>query len=180
MVRIRLYFLLILALVVATGCQGDEESTPEGEIQVSIKLTSEAFVEGGKIPVRYTCDGDNLSPQVAWSEVPAGTKSIAIIMDDPDAPMGTYVHWVLYDLPAATLELAEGVQATGVAGVNSSRKSIYSGPCPPRGSEHHYIFKVYVLDKTLGIGPGASKADVESAMKGHVLAWGQLVGLYGR
>lgn len=147
---------------------------------MAITVTSDAFVEGGKIPVQYTCDGENKSPQLSWSGAPAGAKSIALIMDDPDAPMGTYVHWVLYDLPGDSVELSEGVQGVGVAGVNSARKSTYSGPCPPRGPEHHYIFKIYALDKVLGLSAGATKADVESAMQGHVLAAGQLVGVYGR
>jgi len=174
------YLLLTLVLLAAAGCRSDGETAQEGESQMTLTVTSNAFQDGRKIPVKYTCDGDNLSPQIAWSGAPSGVKSYAVIMDDPDAPMGTYVHWVLYDLPASTQELAEGVQGMGIAGTNSARKTIYSGPCPPRGPEHHYIFKVYALDKILGIREGGSKADVESALKGHVLASGQLVGLYGR
>jgi Raf kinase inhibitor-like YbhB/YbcL family protein len=147
---------------------------------MTLKVTSSAFEQGAAIPLKYTCDGENLSPQVGWSEAPAGTQSFALIMDDPDAPMGTYVHWVLYDLPTGSLELPEAVQSAGVAGVNSSRKSGYTGPCPPRGSPHHYNFKVYALDQMLGLQAGSNKADLEKAMQGHVLAWGQLTGVFGR
>lgn len=146
---------------------------------LTIKLTSPAFEEGGTIPKKYTCDGQNLSPQLDWSGLPEQTKSIALIVDDPDAPGGTFVHWVLYGLSGDLKSLAEGT-GDGVPGASGFRKSAYGGPCPPKGTPHRYFFKVYALDANLGLKPGASKAEVEKAMSGHILAQGQLMGKYGR
>lgn len=169
--------LLCLGL---SGCKTQPTDTQqEGEVPMNLILTSSAFQEGRTIPVKYTCDGQNLSPPLSWSEVPAGTKSLALIVEDPDAPGGTFVHWVLYDLPGDLLALDEGA-GIGVQGVNGFRKSGYGGPCPPRGSTHRYYFKLYALDKVLGLKPGASKGDVEKAMQAHVLGWGQIMGKYGR
>lgn len=146
---------------------------------MTIQLTSAAFQEGGTIPKKYTCDGQNISPQLDWSGLPDQTKSLVLIVDDPDAPGGTFVHWVLYALPADLKGLSEGA-STGVQGANSFRKSGYGGPCPPKGSTHRYFFKLYALDTSLSLKPGASKADVEKAAGGHILAQGQLMGKYGR
>ena len=147
---------------------------------MSIHVTSTAFNEGENIPKEYSCDGENLSPPLAWSDVPQGTQSLVLIVDDPDAPSGTFVHWVVYDLPAALASLPEGASGIGREGVNGFRKSGFGGPCPPRGSTHRYFFKLYALDMVLGLKAGASKAEVEKAMQGHILAQGQLVGKYGR
>ena len=147
---------------------------------MTIQLTSPAFSEGGTIPKIFTCDADNVSPQLAWSGVPSETKSLVLIVDDPDAPAGDWVHWVLYDLPPELTGLAEGIKGVGVDGVNDFRKPGYGGPCPPRGTNHRYFFKLYALDTRLNLKPGASKAEVEKAMDGHILAQGQLVGIYGR
>jgi hypothetical protein len=153
---------------------------------MSLKLTSTAFQPGGTIPKKFTCDGPDVSPALAWSDAPAGTMSFALIMDDPDAPVGTWVHWVLYDLPAGTHELAEGVAKQeelpdgARQGRNDFRRIGYGGPCPPPGPAHRYFFKLYALDQKLGLKAGATKADVEKAMKGHVLAQGELMGRYGR
>ena len=147
---------------------------------MTIQLTSPAFSEGGAIPKKFTCDADNVSPQLAWSGVPSETKSLVLIVDDPDAPSGDWVHWVLYDLPPELTGLAEGIKGVGVDGVNDFRKPGYGGPCPPRGSNHRYFFKLYALDTRLNLKPGASKAEVEKDMGGHILAQGQLVGIYGR
>ena len=147
---------------------------------MTIQLTSPAFSEGGTIPKKFTCDADNVSPQLAWSGVPSETKSLVLIVDDPDAPSGDWVHWVLYDLPPELTGLAEGIKGVGVDGVNDFRKPGYGGPCPPRGSNHRYFFKLYALDTRLNLKPGASKADIEKAMGGHILAQGLLVGRYGR
>ena len=153
---------------------------------MSLKLTSTAFQPGGTIPKKFTCDGPDVSPALAWSEAPAGTKSFALIMDDPDAPVGTWVHWVLYDLPAGMHELAEGVTKQeelpdgARQGRNDFRRIGYGGPCPPAGPAHRYFFKLYALDQKLGLKAGATKADVEKAMKGHILAQGELMGRYGR
>ena len=145
-----------------------------------IQITSSAFKDGETIPAKYTCDGANVSPPLAWSGVPGGTQSLAVIADDPDAPVGTWVHWVLYDLPAGQTSLVEGVQGVALEGANDFRKTGYGGPCPPRGKPHRYFFKLYALDALANLKPTASKADLEKAMQGHILAQGQLMGRYGR
>jgi Raf kinase inhibitor-like YbhB/YbcL family protein len=153
---------------------------------VSLQMRSSAFSAGERIPKKYTCDGSDLSPNLAWGPPPARTQSFALIMDDPDAPAGTWVHWVLYELPANTQELPEGVakeeQLAGGArqGRNDFGKLGYGGPCPPPGKSHRYFFKLYALDTKLGLKAGATKADVEGAVKGHILAQAELVGTYGR
>jgi hypothetical protein len=149
-------------------------------------LHSNAFPHGGEIPKKHTCDGKDDSPALRWGEPPAGTQSLALIVDDPDAPMGTWVHWVLFDLPATARELAESVpkenEVAGGArqGRNDFRKIGYGGPCPPRGPAHRYFFKLYALDKKLGLAASASKGEVEKAMSGHILAHAELVGKYRR
>jgi len=150
-----------------------------------LSLTSAAFQEEGMIPEKYTCDGPDISPPLAWSPLPAGAKSIALICDDPDAPMGTWVHWVVYNLPADSTGLPEGVRPTeriergGSQGVNDFRKIGYGGPCPPRGT-HRYLFKVYALDAKLELAGKVTKAQLLKAMEGHIFAEGQLMGKYKR
>ena len=147
---------------------------------MALHVSSSAFSEGQPIPEKYSCDGRNLSPPLKWSGAPEKTKSLAIIADDPDAPSGTFTHWVLYDLPAKTSELKEGSSGSGKVGVNSFKKRGYGGPCPPPNGAHRYVFHVYALDiDSLGKA-GLSKQDVSAAMKGHVLAEGQLIGKYQR
>ena len=152
----------------------------------SMELTSTAFTEGGAIPAKFTCDDKDESPPLKWSGVPAGAKSLALIADDPDAPVGTWVHWVLYDLPATTTELPEDVSKSQYVaggarqGLNDFRRLGYGGPCPPPGKPHRYFFKLYALDAALDLKPGATKKDVERAMDKHVLAQAQLVGTYKR
>ncbi|MEE9252063.1 MAG: YbhB/YbcL family Raf kinase inhibitor-like protein [Thermodesulfobacteriota bacterium] len=152
---------------------------------MSMNVTSAAFEEGGMIPRQYSCDGADISPPLAWSGVPEGTKSIALICDDPDAPVGVWVHWVLYNLPPDTTELPEGVpsQKTLSSGAMHGRNDFgnleYGGPCPPGGT-HRYYFKLYTLDTELELSPGASKKQLLSAMEGHILAQGQLMGRYKR
>jgi Raf kinase inhibitor-like YbhB/YbcL family protein len=153
---------------------------------MSIQITSTAFTEGKPIPKKYTCDAEDASPPLAWSGVPSEAKSLALIVDDPDAPVGTWVHWVLYNLPPSLNVLKEGLAKTptleglGTQGTNDFRKTGYGGPCPPRGKPHRYFFKLYALDTSLSLQPGASKADLEKAMRGHILAQGQLIGTYSR
>lgn len=152
---------------------------------MAIKLTSKAFTEGGVIPSRYTCDGEDVSPPLAWSGVPEGTRSLALICDDPDAPMGTWVHWVLFNLPADSDSLPEGVPpwktlSDGTRqGTNDFRRPGYGGPCPPGGT-HRYYFKLYALDAMLEAESGITKAQLLQAMAGHVLAEGRLMGRYQR
>jgi Raf kinase inhibitor-like YbhB/YbcL family protein len=150
-----------------------------------MQLTSSAFKDGEAIPAKHTCDGENVSPALKWSGMPAGTKALALIAEDPDAPVGTWVHWVLYDLPATAMELAEGVAksqyaASAKQGMNDFRQLGYGGPCPPPGKPHRYYFKLYALDTVLELKPGATKKDVERAMDKHVLAQAQLMGTYKR
>jgi Raf kinase inhibitor-like YbhB/YbcL family protein len=153
---------------------------------MSIQLESAGFTEGAAIPTKYTCDGANVSPPLKWSNVPQGAKSLALIADDPDAPAGTWVHWVLFGVPPSTTELPEGVAAAKTVldgarqGTNDFRKIGYGGPCPPRGNPHRYFFKIYALDTELTLNAGATKSDLTRAMEGHILAQGQLMGTYKR
>lgn len=152
---------------------------------MNIKITSTAFAEGGMIPKQYTCDGKDVSPPLAWEGVPTAAKTMALICDDPDAPIGTWVHWVLFNLPASTKELAENIptKPTLPNGAKQGRNDFgrfgYGGPCPPGGT-HRYYFKIYALDCELKLDPGATKAQVLKAMEAHVLAEGQLMGRYKR
>ena len=152
---------------------------------MDIKITSTAFEEGGFIPPKYTCDGADISPPLQWDNIPEGTKSIALISDDPDAPMGTWVHWVLFNLPADTRQLQENVPPDetlpngAMQGISDFQRIGYGGPCPPGGT-HRYFFKIYALDVELDLEPGAAKPDLLNAMEGHILAEGQLIGKYKR
>ena len=152
----------------------------------SMELRSSAFQSGADIPRKYTCDGTDLSPPLRWENAPSSTKSFALIADDPDAPVGTWVHWVVYDLPARSSELQEGMPATETfsggakQGVNDFRKVGYGGPCPPPGLAHRYFFKLYALDVESLLKPRATKQQLFDAMKGHILAEAQLMGRYGR
>jgi Raf kinase inhibitor-like YbhB/YbcL family protein len=162
------------------------KAPPKGGLAMALKLTSSAFEPGATIPKKFTCDGPDVSPALAWTEPPPGTQSFALICDDPDAPVGTWVHWVLFDVPASTRSLPEDVAKTdelpGGArqGRNDFRKIGYGGPCPPRGPAHRYFFKLYALDAKLALKSGATKADIERAMAGHVLAQTELMGRYAR
>jgi Raf kinase inhibitor-like YbhB/YbcL family protein len=175
------YLILLCLGLTLAGCNAaPAEDTQEGEAEMAIQMSSAVFSEGSSIPRKYTCDGEDISPQLGWSGIPGGTKSLALIMDDPDAPGRVFVHWVLFNIPASLAELPEGAKAIGAQGTNNFRKMGYSGPCPPSGSSHRYFFKLYALDQELKLSPGASKADLEDAKKGHILATGQLIGKYGR
>jgi len=176
----KLFLLVFLTLVIAACDRGDTSKTAEGSANMGLQMTSTAFADGEAIPKRYTCDGDNISPQLAWSGVPEGTKSLALILDDPDAPSGSFIHWVIFDIPPTLNELSDGVQGIGTQGANSTRKQAYFGPCPPPGPAHRYFFKLYALDRTLDLSPGSTKADVEKAMQAHILAQGQIMGKFGR
>jgi len=147
---------------------------------MALQVRSSAFSEGQSIPEKYTCDGQNVSPPVEWNGAPANTKSIAVICEDPDAPSGIFTHWVLYDLPGTTKELAEGSSGGGKEGANGFGKNGYGGPCPPPGAAHRYFFRVYALDTASQGNAGSSKEDVTAAMRSHILAEGQLMGRYKR
>jgi Raf kinase inhibitor-like YbhB/YbcL family protein len=160
--------------------------TQSMEAEMSIVLSSAAFQSGGTIPKKFTADGVDQSPPLAWSELPAGTKTLALICDDPDAPHGTWVHWVLFDLPGQSRELEEGVPTEGSLsngakqGKNDFGRIGYGGPSPPKGKPHRYFFTLYALDVAANLPSGASKSQLLEAMKGHVLSQGQLIGKYGR
>jgi Raf kinase inhibitor-like YbhB/YbcL family protein len=187
----RKFFLLLFILLLAGCARAPEpaaapapaEAVSEGGM--AMKLTSSAFAEGGMIPAKYTCDGNDFSPPLAWSDVPAGAKTLALIADDPDAPAGTWVHWVAFNLPPGPGGLPEGIRAEkqltggGSQGTNSWPRIGYGGPCPPAGT-HRYFFKLYALDSTLSLGNNATAKDLQAAMKGHVLAEAQTMGRYQR
>lgn len=153
---------------------------------MTLALTTTAFPANGAIPARYTCDGEDRSPPLAWSGAPSGAAAFALIMDDPDAPRGVFTHWVLYNLPADAQELPEGVPTAerlpsgALQGVNDFGRVGYGGPCPPPGPAHRYRFTLYALDTALSLEPRATKQAVLDAMRGHVLAQAQLVGTYQR
>lgn len=160
------------------------EETKEGSEPMQIQ--SSAFNDGDTIPKKHTCEGEDVSPQLSWSPAPEGTKSLALICDDPDAPVGTWVHWVLFGLAADTTELPEGVpdgeEVLGGAkhGRNDFGNLGYGGPCPPPGPAHRYFFKLYAVDIEPSLSAGASKAEVMAVIEGHILAEGRLMGRYGR
>jgi Raf kinase inhibitor-like YbhB/YbcL family protein len=182
-------------ILVISGCQPGSTPTPtppaapeEKEIaeqEIALKLTSTAFVHEASIPSKYTCDGEDVSPLLEWSDLPTDAQTFAIIMDDPDAPVGTWVHWVLYDLPAETRMLPEAVPSGAELpdgsrhGENSWGRTGYGGPCPPSGV-HRYFFKLYALDVALDLDAGATKEELLQAMEGHMLAQTELMGTYTR
>ena len=144
-----------------------------------VKITSSAFQEGGNIPSKFTCDGADTSPPLHIAGVPSETKTLLLIADDPDAPSGLFTHWLVWNIPAQTHSIAEGSTPKGVHGTNDFGKSGYKGPCPPPGT-HRYSFKIFALDRELDLQGGAKRSQVDAAMKGHVIAQGELVGRYGR
>jgi Raf kinase inhibitor-like YbhB/YbcL family protein len=151
---------------------------------MAFQITTSAFRNSSPIPKKFTCDGPDVSPPLSWTDPPPKTKSFALVTDDPDAPSGLWVHWVLYDLPADTRKLPEGVARDprlpngALQGRNDFGKTGYNGPCPPRGSAHRYFFKLYALDSPTGLKAGATKAELERVMSGHILAQAQLVGVF--
>ncbi len=154
--------------------------------ETKFQLTSSSFTPDAALPAKYSCDGSDTSPALAWTEPPAGTQSFALVVDDPDAPKKTVMHWLLYDLPVATRVLPEGVPTSAKLpdgsrqGKNDHGKIGYSGPCPPAGAAHHYFFKLYALDYKTGLKPKAKGVDVEKAIKGHILARAELIARFQR
>jgi Raf kinase inhibitor-like YbhB/YbcL family protein len=177
---------IVAASMVLLATLPSAASAQDKALVRKLELKSSAFTNSGSIPKQHTCDGSDRSPALAWNDSPQGTRSFALIMDDPDAPMGTFVHWVMYNLPPSARQLPEGipgneaVQDGGLQGVNDFPRTGYGGPCPPPGRPHRYYFKLYALDSTLSLKAGAQKKDVEEQMKGHILAQGTLMGRYGR
>ena len=178
--------LLAPAIVRAGGSSALGLPLTNGESAMSFSISTPSFSNGGEIPKKFTCDGVDVSPQLSWTEPPAGTKSLALLVDDPDAPVGNWNHWIMWNLPAATRGLPDGVKKEtplpdgSEQGKNDFHKAGYNGPCPPPGKPHRYYFKIFALDTKIDLKPAASKRELESAMKGHVLAQAELMGRYGR
>ena len=174
-------FILAVVMILPSLGRGSKSDPPQ-----TLRLASTAFQPNGAIPRKHTCDGTDVSPQLSWESPAGAVQSFALIMDDPDAPAGTWVHWVLFDLPATARDLPEGVPrddqlASGARqGRNDFRRVGYYGPCPPPGPVHRYFFKLYALDARLNLKPGSTKAEVERAVQGHILAQGELIGRYSR
>ncbi len=175
-----------LALLLA-ACSGDDTAsgTPGPGVGEAIELTSAAFGQGSAIPRQYTCDGADLSPPLGWSGVPAGARSLALVVDDPDA-RGTWVHWVVYGIPADVSGLPEGA-SSGIGGIpgaadgtNDFKRTGYGGPCPPNGPAHRYFFKLFALGTVLELAPSATKSELLRAMEGNIVAQGSLMGTYKR
>ena len=181
----RVALCLMLLSMLAAGCTSQEPTLPE-EDEMALSLSSPVFREGEKIPVKYTCDGQDISPPLMWGKPPPGTQAFALIMDDPDAPGGVFTHWVIFNLPVDSRELPEAIsrenqlQNKALHGMTGFGRVGYGGPCPPTGPAHHYLFSLYALDQPLDINAGASKRQVLDAMQGHILAQGQLTGVYKR
>jgi Raf kinase inhibitor-like YbhB/YbcL family protein len=163
------------------------QSAAQKPAETKLQLTSTSFEADGGLPAKYTCDGSNVSPALAWNEPPSGTQSFALVVDDPDVPTKTVIHWLIYELPSATRGLPEGVPTRpklpdgSRQGKNVTGKIGYTGPCPQQGgAAHHYFFKLYALDYNTGLKPKASDADVEKAIKGHILAQAELIARFQR
>jgi Raf kinase inhibitor-like YbhB/YbcL family protein len=170
-------FCLLLVILTISSASA---SAGEGKKMSELKIASPAFSTNGFIPSRYTCDGGDINPPLEFSNVPAEAKSLALVVDDPDAPIGMWVHWIVWNMDPATREVAEDhVPRNAVQGKNDWKRNRYGGPCPPSGV-HRYFFKLYALDSKLNMEPSATKGDLERAMKGHILAKAELIGLYKR
>jgi len=183
--RERLALLMVVGLAAAALAYGvlrGRGGSPEAQIE----LSSTAFEDGGVIPMRYTCDGDDVSPPLEWKNLPEGTVSLALVVFDPDAPGGEFTHWLIYGIPARVKALPEGVPSEGIVaglgvqGRNDFGRVGYGGPCPPPGPAHRYIFRLLALDADLDLPLGPTRGELEEAVEGHVLGVGELVGLYSR
>jgi len=177
----RAFLPAVVGLAVAS-CGSSATNAQQGTAAMAkLSLTSSAFQNAQPIPTEYTCDGANQSPALAWDEPPSGTKSFALVVDDPDAPSGTFRHWGMYDIPARARSIAAG-QGAGAQAVNDLGKPGYGGPCPPKGhGPHHYHFKLFALDvQTLGLAGSPKVSEVEAAAGRHALGRGELVGIYER
>jgi len=172
--------LLLLVLACSTGCTGAENASPA--MAPTIEVTSPAFPPEGSIPPLYTCDGDDISPPLTWTGVPPGAASLALVIDDPDAPAGTFTHWLAWNISPDTEGLPEGAPGEEdgiVQGTNDLGTIGYAGPCPPAGV-HRYRFRIFALDDVPAITRGAGRGEVDLAMEGHIIAWGELQGTYGQ
>ena len=186
--------LWLLIPLLAVGCSKRDGSSESGgsppankeEKAMALTLSTAAFTNGERIPVTHTADGADLSPHLTWGPAPRETRSFALICDDPDAPMGTWVHWVIFNIPGSSAELSEGIRREGrlpdgsLQGRNSWERTGYGGPSPPPGKPHRYFFKLYALDATLDLDSAADKEILLKAMEGHILGKGEIMGTYGR
>ncbi len=185
--RLSIAFVVVflLGLLALITFSQRESNTAHGRTQAPLQVSSSSFSAGGAIPRRFTCDGAGISPNLQWTSAPAGTKSFAVVMHDPDATVD-FTHWLAYNIEPNIHELAEGASPhtampQGFAeGINSFGRFGYGGPCPPAGKPHHYVFQIYALDARLDLPPGAARNQLETAIKQHVIAEGQTVGIYGR
>lgn len=168
--------IIFITMMITIGCIGQKNNQKK---EGNMKLSSPAFENEGVIPAEYTCDGKNISPPLIISDVPENAKSLALIMDDPDAPFGTFVHWLIWNIPPNTTNIPEGGNISYPQGKNDFRKQGYGGPCPPFGT-HRYFFKLYALDTLLDLEEGAKKKDLLKAMSGHIIEETQLIGVYSR
>ena len=172
--------LVALALLLPAEVRGQKATSSK------LELKTTSFTAGGSIPRQFTCDASDISPALAWTDPPPGTQTFAIIEDDPDAPSGTFVHWVIYDLPANSRRLPQALSKNGQIpdggrqGTNDFSRTGYSGPCPPRGRPHRYFIRLFALDARLNLRPAATRRELDEAMKGHILAEAELMGRYGR
>ena len=177
--------LLLAVFFLLSSFKSQDQPNVDQSADKTMKVESSAFEEGGLIPKLYTCDDKDISPSLSWDSVPDGTKSLALINDDPDAPAGTWVHWIIFNIPVSIKELPENIPPQKILengakqGTNNFRKIGYGGPCPPGGT-HRYFFKLYALDTALDQEAGITKDQLLKAMEGHVLAEGQLMGKYSR
>ncbi|MGB9741724.1 MAG: YbhB/YbcL family Raf kinase inhibitor-like protein [candidate division WOR-3 bacterium] len=185
--------VVFLSVIILTGCGGPKSAptvqsgrSAAGAEGKQFSLSSPAFAAGQKIPPKYTGDGEDVSPALNWDNVPEKTRSFALICSDPDAPVGTFIHWVIYDIPAEVRGLAEGLPRDGVLdngarqGINGFRNIGYNGPKPPPGKPHRYFFRLYALDTVLEVEPGISAGRLQGLIAGHILSEAELMGVYGR
>jgi Raf kinase inhibitor-like YbhB/YbcL family protein len=176
----------LLALLTLLGLALQLESLAAGGRAMSLTIKTKAFLEGEMIPMKYTCDGDDVSPGLTWTGAPEATQSLTLIADDPDAPVGTWTHWIIWNIPPETAALFDGVPKENTLkdgarqGYNDFKRIGYGGPCPPPGKPHRYFFRLYAMDSKLDVKAGVSRNELERAMKGHVLAQAELMGKYGR
>jgi Raf kinase inhibitor-like YbhB/YbcL family protein len=183
---ITLLFSLLLGTAASCSNSALQSAQSPDPSQSGFRIESSAFKEGAFIPARFSCQGENVSPPLKWTDPPAGTRSLALIVDDPDAPAGTWTHWVVFNLPAQTRAMEENAPKQdeltngGLQGMTSFGSVGYGGPCPPPGKPHRYFFKLYALDTMLSLKPGASREEVVTALKGHTLGEAQLMGRFKR
>jgi Raf kinase inhibitor-like YbhB/YbcL family protein len=181
-------FLITAAVILLVASLAVRPALPAhaGEKAMAFSVSSPSFTNGGEIAKKFTCDATDVSPQLVWTEPPAGTKALALLVDDPDAPVGNWTHWVLWNLPPTSRGLPEGVSKTAKLpdgseqGMNDFHRTGYNGPCPPAGKPHRYYFKLFALDGKLELEAGAGKRELEAAMKGHILGHAEWMGRYKR